>query len=1365
MFGRTRYREARASRLFLVVLVAILSVTAIAAASVAGAIGNSPTAASAPGMPATAGVPPAASGSITMNPTIFANGAVPTGAVFNGGSFGAGATVSFCLSSTVIFSSSASIGTSTLAAGATTLSSAGVTIRSSQTAGAYYVAATDGTCGGGSSTYTSPVSVTLVGTPYPSFSFTNATFAIDASIPVSGSGWDAAATVTLYLGYPGNSPSLASFTTTSVGGLPAAATVNVPSGLAQGTYGIFAEETHGPAGGGGVWVGFSSPYSASTNFFVVGPSVVVTPSVYSGASGSSMTITGSGFYASSTIAANTIMVGGAVATHGAVTVSVTGTFSVGVTTGTTLGAPGGGKAVVVTTAPGSSISSFPNAVWVSSPNPGALSLLFDGAAPGPVTVTPTASISAQAWNFPAGALITFWVGPTLVGTVTANALGFAQLPATAVLPGMAAGSYRAVAVDASAGLFSNPVSVTVNALSTVQDPGGFVLPTSGTTEYLPSGGTVTALLYGLAPGAARSITDAVFAPLVAASLLTSTSVGIAYLSGFATLTVSVGSFNASSGQFLPAANGTLIISYAPLYGLYPLYSVAVPSTGTVETISLCSPCASVGTYRAIGTPSIAPADWTGYLSGASTSVQITNLIPSGSLLYSGAPAVSYYYNVYVGSSVLKGTAGSTYCLASSTSTCYATAGTLTILFTVPSTTGVQELSIVYNGQNPSIAALAQTPVIVSTPGAAAGAGTITTVVDPVSSDTMVIGFNLLPGATSYTLNVSTSQGVQKVSPNVQSSGAMIAVDLTTLGYTDESAGTYSVILYVVGAGGTHASLSTTYTVGVSVAVTPSSGLPGTSASVTASGLGSGAYYDLYFAGRYLATVPASLAGDLTSPFTVPALVSGTYTVSVDPTGTRTSVGTTSFTITNDVVWSPDPSAFPGQRVSFAYTLPSSLSETPLPGTQGYAAVLLNGTPYAVVPAAYSGFSPGSTISGSFTMFNGAPGSYYTLSVVPEYSVGATVATTTSFPFTSAATPVLETFVFSAPSGLAVASATASLTDTSTGSSSSAAVTVTVTGTAVTFSVPAVNQAASTAYVITATIGLTSSAPTTFVDTARTSSATTLTLVSGSGALLLSLNQSDIAEIATQTGQVVNISIDQLSAKVSDVYTKLNATYVALTTNFGNMTVALNTIDGTLAGISHNVIELNTTLGTFGVQLDQIGANLTRISNGVMQLTTAVGDLNLSVAAVDARLSSVSGNVMTVLTDLGTVQASLASLNTTVQSTSLTVSQINANVNKLLGTTVYINTTLGTLQGTVGVISGNVATISTEIGSLQTSVSSIQGSANSIQSNTNTTMTYLLVILVLVIAAVALAAMALFVNRSRPGPPPPRSWPPSPPPSG
>ena len=132
-----------------------------------------------------------------MNPTLFANGGVPTSAVFNGGTFGAGASVSFCISPSPAFSSSTPIGSYVLAAGATSLVNAVVGVRASQVAGAYYVAATDGSCGGGSSTYTSPVSATLVATPYPSFSLTNATVTVGATVDVSGSGWDSGATVTV----------------------------------------------------------------------------------------------------------------------------------------------------------------------------------------------------------------------------------------------------------------------------------------------------------------------------------------------------------------------------------------------------------------------------------------------------------------------------------------------------------------------------------------------------------------------------------------------------------------------------------------------------------------------------------------------------------------------------------------------------------------------------------------------------------------------------------------------------------------------------------------------------------------------------------------------------------------------------------------------------------------------------------------------------------------------------------------------------------------------------------------------------------------------------------------------------------------
>ncbi len=1253
-----RSGNLRRNGIVLLVALALIATTAlVVAAPPAASVGTASGA--APAAPAL-GVAPPASGSLSMSPTTFANGAAATSAVFNGGSFGSGATVAFCLSATPSFSTSTSIGSYPLAAGSTTLANAVATIRTSQTAGSYYVAATDSTCGGATSTYTSTVSVTVVASPYPSFSLSNTTQTIGSTVAVSGSGWDPGATVSVYLGSLAAPSAIAGFTTTAAGALPPSASLTVPTGLPQGVYGVFAIESHAGISSN-QWLDFSAPYGGFTNFFSVVPSLTVRSSLtgafdFSGASGSPLSIAGQGFAASSTIAANSITVGGVATVHASVPVSAAGTFSVSVTTSASISAvPGGAQTVVVATSPASSTSSFAKAAWVSSPNSGALQFAF-----APVSgLSPGGAISAQAWNFPADASVSFRVGATVVATVTADSLGFAELTSSSTLPPMPASTYRAVAADSAAGLYSSPVSVTVSPSLAATDPSGAAIA----SEYIPSGSAITVKALGLTPQTGYVFSDTVYA----GASIPGNSIGLADADGYATVAVALGSLDAATGQFLAASNGTLLFTYAPLYGSLS----SPPTTGTTETISQAS--STVGTYRTIGAVTSSVGDWQSYSSGSTlaSAISFFGLIPQGSTVYPGVAGLSYYYNVYAGTTLTSGLSGST-CSTVTPSTCYASgspSGTLTIRFAWPAVSGVQSLSIVYLGESPATSSLETVPVVLSAAGAVPSSGTLQTVIDPVSGDTEVVGYGILPGASGYTLNVSTAvSGMAHLTPTVTSYGAMSAIDLSA--YTSEPAGTYAVTLYVSTASSGSGTLATTYSVGASLAVSSPasmSGPIGTSISWSASGLASSTYYDLYFAGTYSGlTYLASASGTISAQtFTVPQEIPGTYALALAPTGTATAYVSASFTVTAQSAitltsgGTDATTAFPGELVQLRWSLGASGSTNlGVPGGSTLTGIAygpitvtasLNGTAFTTLEPVLTGTIGTSTaaLSGSFLMPNAPPGAYYFLTLSwnqTEYNNSGGFSQT-----------VFHSYVDSSPAYIALAS--------------------------------------------------------------------------GSGALVISISPSTIAEIATLSGAYVNITLAQLSAK--------------------------------LVSIEGGVGYLNTTFGSMQAQLSTIGATVTSIQNGVVSLESSVGSIQTSLQSIDATLTSFNATVVELSSIVGKLSTTLSAINTTVTATSVTTQQIATNVQSLIGTTVDIKTAVGNLTGTVTAIYGQTAVISTGVGHLLTSVSSIQSSTSATQSTTNYVLILVIITLALAAAAVGLAVVAL--SRIGRGGQPPHNWQPRAPP--
>ena len=1159
----------------------LLSVLVVLTTSAAGGV------AVATGAPATAssGVAPPVTTpfSLTLNPTVYSYsaGIASTIATATGATFGSGAFVAFCVSTSNTFLSSASIGTITLPGGVTTLSNQAVTFSGGASvvsgAGTYYVAATDsGTptspCAGAGYTYTSPVTITVT-TAAPTLALSPvAPVTVGSSASITGSGWDAGATVTLYLTQPGSSTVLGTFTTTSGGELPMSASFTVPT-LALGTYPIVAQETAGPA------TAVSVGITADTTF-TVKPAITISPVYFSGATGSALAISGTGFTAGSTIAAaptasSTIEFSSPLTTqttHGAVTVLADGTFTVTATTATAIPASDSGPQTMSITTSVTTYT-FPDVAFVSTPNPGHLGFTFS-----PTSVSPTGSIAAAAWNFPAGGTITFMVGSVVVGTETASNLGFAELPASAVLPGMPGGPYEATAADISSGLYATSISVTVTPTFTALDPSGAALG----GEYLPSGGAITVWSYGLVPATDYEFTDSVFT----AGGLTSASIGLAYEAGYANLTVAIGSLDLTSltGSFLTAPNGTLEFTYQPLYAMLP----TPPATGV--TASVGGPGGTIDTYTTIGAISISTSAYTGLTAGATGQVvDFSGMIPGGALLYSGTPAVSDLYNVYIGSSILTGTTGtSPACSAKTPTVCSADAsGDLAFHYTVPSATGVTSLAIVYNSESTS-AALSQVLVIVSTPGTAPSSGTIAVITDPVSGDSVLVGYNLLTGATAYSLNISTNIGVDTGSLAsygiTLSAAGTLHYDLTANFYTDEPAGTYSIILFVTGATAS-ASLTTSYTVAPAMlTLSPTSGGVGT--AVTAStygGLLASTYYDAYFGSTYVGTSETDLFGDLTVHFDVPLVAPGVYMVSVTPTGTTTVAASASFevlgssTITLFTGGTDQAYAFPGELLAYGWT-PVSTPSASYPVT---VTVLLNGTAYTTEPAELSG----TTLSGSFAMPNSCSGTattcvgtywWVTFSWSQQYVApagGGSVFSSYTEPSTGAAYLQL------------VSGNGALLTGISAGQIAEITTAVNTT-----LKVPLAELHASVESINNATVKILTSFGT--MNTTLNSINATVTSLSGS-------------MVSIQTSlEAITVSITDLGAKI----TAINGAVTSMNETLTMVNGTLTTVSGTLNVVAGNVVTIQTSLGT-------IGGTVTSISGGVATIQTNLGNLSVAVGKI------------------------------------------------------------------------------------------------------------------------------------------------------
>ena len=1134
-----------------------------------------------------------ASGTVTYNPTTFgisSGDAVETTVFASGGSFSSGATVYFYLSTTDSGTgiSGTEIGSTILTSASPTTLDQKVTLFTSAeavSAGTYYILASESSAS--PANFAFPVASSTFVSYNPTVSFVHTNVKVGSNQEVTGSSFDPAASVTLFLSYPGSSTVLGTTTTTSSGAFDTH--VTIPA-LAQGTYTVVAQETNSLSSNfveGGI--------TADTQFTIVS-AITVSPASISGASGTTLTITGSGFTAGATIAASSSSVtsdsiavgtssspGSDVLTyHSLVTVASDGSFTVTATlsgnvwTSSTQGA--GGLYVVVTTS--TATTAFEDAVYSSIPNPVHLALSYSITQSAATQNSPNDPLAVSVWNYPASTSVSVYLGYVLVGKITTDSNGYGSLSSSAIVPAVPAGSYNIYA-NTSAGLDATvAVSSGISGYFTVTDPIGTVLDNYN-NEYFPSNGTYTVTAYGLNPTDTYTWTD---------GLASST---------YATQTVAVGTMN-SDGTFSPASNGTLIFMESPAYdnttvatGTSSGSLTLVGTSSGAVTLGYLSTGATEFLYLAVGPITISHPSYLADQGAGSTGLSLTitsGLIPASSTVY---PGISYEYNAYIGTSELTITIGSTSSVVFEATSGQAVSGAT---FANPTlTSGIYNFSLVYAGSAVSTALVAQ-PVIISTSGSSVSSGSIALYADASSSYYEIVGYGFDSAAT-VTPYYMTSAGLMTGSASVSSYGAFVYdTSGATIPLADpisDLPGTYSVFA-VATLGSASNTVYTSYTVTSSLTLGGTSGTVGATISgSTATGLSAGAYYDLYFGSTYLKTLgPASSTGSLSSfSFTVPVVPAGTYKITLDPTGTTTvaATGDHSFKVkANSAITLGTSSqyAFPGQLVQFSasgFTLPRAIETNG--GTLNYfAQISLNGTVVATVPATLSS----GYLNGSFENPNNAVDSYYYLTIT-GYAQASTLTSSGGSISTG---------------GFAQESLTGSQSDY--------------------FGLVSGNGALLT--------GITSSEIATIEADINSTVSTSLTVpIAQLNAAITSIDGA-VATLKTTVGNITT-DLSTINATVASI----SSGQALILSDLGSISTSLASLNASLVAFNNNVVTINTTLGQVVTSLGSIQTQVTANANGIATVKTDIG-------TVQGQIVSQNGNVSTIKTSLGTLTTNVSNVS-------------------------------------------------------------------------------------------------------------------------
>ena len=1171
---------------------------------------------------------------MTSDPSIFVPGATTvTYITTTSAGFPAGSTVYFYISSTDTASGiiGSYIGSTSLSAGATDVKAAvNITVSSSVTAGSYYMLASNSaspTATGATFNAYVPITVSSI-SPEIQLSASSQLAGSDIYVStVSGHPFDAASTVIFYLNYAGTGNGLLSatpstvltVTTGSSGSIPANTySFIVPTNESQGSYTVVAQETNTlsstyPNGGPG---GITADAS-----FTLNPSITLSVSDISGAvTEPAFTISGYGFTAGATIpasttTANAVTIGPVNAVQSGTTIGSDGSFSdLSVTLAAAITTTGP-QTITITTSPSTPSSSFPDAVYVSSPT-AVPSITVTDTVTGGTSGNVGDSLSIVVLNMLASESITITMGgSTIVSSASTDANGFYSTT-SATVPAVPGGTYNVNAQMSSSSTVTEYVSTQFTVLPSIT----FGTTTLGVTGYyLPVGAKISVAGSGLSPNSEYAITDTGFV----SSGGTGNVVYDSY-AGLVKTTITLGlttSFASNEMGILTDGTGSFSLTYTANY--YDL------STGANQTITVSGTglTAQNTYYYAIGAASVTVGS-PSYDYASSTqmvSLSVSGLIPYGANIGSkaGAQPVSTY-SLVIGTVTSSSSQVDVYVNGGTTAKSVFDTSTGSVSLTFPASdlasAGVKTINAIYSNFKTSSdwttianAVVGTASVVSSEPGTTVGS------VAPVTatgSPGQMLYFALydFPASTSVTYTFYTTSGKQSSTITTDANG----YGNVTFAAPMAPAGTYQ-LTFTVTISGTPSSVTSTFTTTAVLSdVQPTSALypettatsdlyPGQNVTLYAYALSPETYYSVYAdtstspasSDVALATFQTDSSGSYSSGFTVQlpsTLMPGTAYLDVLPTSTMPtgSIAATIYytftvgTFTN--IFGPTfnytsntETAFPGQLVNFAWA-PSGHEPNSVGGSYGpvLVTVYLNGTAYTTSPAAFD--SSTGLISGSFAMPNNDTGAYWTVTLgwtqVDYAATGSTSAVSS----------------YSMPT----------------------------TGTAA-----AANP--------------------------------TLKLASGAGALIVGISTSGLATIVSNAvTSAFKVPLAELNASI----TSIKGLTANITTAFGKMTTTLSAINATVASIESGQVLVQTDLGSIKTSLASLNASLVAFNGNVATINTTLGRIQTSLSSIGTQVTTNGNGIATITTDLGTLSGTVTSTSGNVASISTSLGTLNATVQKI-----------------------------------------------------------------------------------------------------
>lgn len=269
------------------------------------------------------------------------------------------------------------------------------------------------------------------------------------------------------------------------------------------------------------------------------------------------------------------------------------------------------------------------------------------------------------------------------------------------------------------------------------------------------------------------------------------------------------------------------------------------------------------------------------------------------------------------------------------------------------------------------------------------------------------------------------------------------------------------------------------------------------------------------------------------------------------------------------------------------------------------------------------------------------------------------------------------------------------------------------------------------------------------------------LVSGNGAIITGISQSQIAQISASVNGSIKASLQLPISEMNASISSINSAVVTINTSFGKMETTLSAINSSIISINNGIASIQTSLGNVQVSLKNINASVMSANDGIVSLETSVGTIKTSLNNLQPEIAFMNGSIVKISTVAGMINYNLTQfsnieiinidgMNATVtgmidgmNATMLSsLNSLDAKIVSVNGNEVKIETTLGTINGNITGISNGVATIQTNLGTMRTNVSAIQGNVHSNSNVSNNIYMLIMVIVILVIITLIVAVVAM-----------------------